>query len=83
MGIPAQLEVVHEVFRLTPESIERAVVLVHAFQQAEAEGRGAVMLEGQMADRATDRLNRTLLFRALRQGQLDCDRFSFPSDGDF
>jgi citrate lyase subunit beta/citryl-CoA lyase len=71
VGIPAQVGVVHRVFRLSSQVIERSVEQVRAFQRAESEGRGAVMIAGRMADRATDRLNRTLLLRALRQGQLD------------
>ncbi len=71
VGIPAQAEVVHEVFRLSSEEIARAAAEVRAFARAEAEGLGAVMIDGRMADRATDRLNRTVLQRAYRLGQLD------------
>lgn len=70
VGIPAQADVVYEVFRLEPAAIDAAVGEVRAYLQAEREGRGAVMIGGRMADRATDRLNRGLLLRALAQGQL-------------
>ncbi len=70
VGIPAQSDIVHEVFELSSEVVRRALERVRAFREAEAAGRGAAMIDGQMMDRATDRLNRVLLFQALRRGQL-------------
>lgn len=73
VGIPAQIEVVHEVFRIRAGELRRAIEHARAFRAAEAEGLGAVMIDGRMADRATDRLDRLLLLRALRLGQLDAE----------
>lgn len=70
-GMPAQAEIVESVFRIPREAIERAVAHVRAFAEAERAGRGAVMIGSKMADRATDRMNRTLVGRALALGQLD------------
>ena len=40
------------------------------FLEAEASGRGAIMIAGRMADRATDRVNRTTLKIASALGRL-------------
>ncbi|MFZ5787391.1 MAG: HpcH/HpaI aldolase/citrate lyase family protein [Acidobacteriota bacterium] len=69
-GMPAQAEVVLEVFRLPQAEIDAAVAEVRAYAEAERAGRGAVMIGGRMADRATDRINRALLERAHALGQL-------------
>ena len=70
-GMPAQAEVVREVFRLPRDAVERAVERVRAYAEAERAGRGAVMIDGRMADRATDRIDRALLERARALGELD------------
>jgi citrate lyase subunit beta/citryl-CoA lyase len=69
-GMPAQCEVVLDVFRIRTEAIDRAISQVRAYAAAERRGRGAVMIDGRMADRATDRINRALLERARALGQL-------------
>jgi len=71
VGIPAQIEVAHEVFGLPEEEIGRAIREVRAFQEALREGRGAVMIDGKMADRATDRHNRVVLAAARAAGKMD------------
>ncbi len=71
VGIPAQAEVVIEVFRPTSGEIRDAIAQVRAFREAVSSGRGATMIDGRMADRATDRLNRSLLERARTLGLLD------------
>jgi citrate lyase beta subunit len=70
-GIPAQAELVREVFRLDPAEIERSARVVEAFVAAERAGRGAVMIDGKMADRATVRMERVLLRVAHALGLLD------------
>ena len=70
-GIPAQTEVVLAVFSQDKVAVDAAVARVRTFAQAERSGRGAVMIEGQMADRATDRVQRMILAHALAQGALD------------
>jgi citrate lyase subunit beta/citryl-CoA lyase len=71
VGIPAQAEVVRDVFRLDPAEIERSARVVEAFMAAERAGRGAVMIDGKMADRATVRMERVLLAAAVALGLLD------------
>ena len=47
---PAQIEVVEQVFRPTDAEVEYARRVVEAFEAAEAEGAGAVAVDGQMVD---------------------------------
>jgi citrate lyase subunit beta/citryl-CoA lyase len=70
-GIPAQTDVVLSVFSQDQSSIARAIAHVRAFAAAERAGRGAVMIDGEMADRATDRVHRMVLTQALAQRALD------------
>ena len=42
-----------------------------AFLEAEREGRGAIMIDGKMSDRATDRIYRVALKTAYALGRLD------------
>ncbi len=70
-GIPAQVPVVREVFAPDAGQVARAIDAVRRFREAEARGLGAVMLDGKMADRATDRMHRVTLSRALAAGLLD------------
>ena len=60
-----------EIFQTPDEEIERAVKEAKQFLEAEASGRGATMIDGKMADRATDRLNRNTLKKAYAMGRLD------------
>lgn len=71
VGIPAQVAVAHEAFALPAAEVARALAEVRAFREAEREGRGATMIGGKMADRATDRHNRVVLSAALAAGVLD------------
>ena len=70
-GIPAQTEIAIEVFSMDPGVIERAVTEAKAFLSAERQGLGATMIDGKMADRATDRINRVALKTAFALGKLD------------
>ncbi len=70
-GIPYQAELAVEIFQVSDEEIRRAIQEARAFSQAEAEGRGATMIGGRMADRATDRVNRNTLKMAYALGRLD------------
>jgi citrate lyase subunit beta/citryl-CoA lyase len=69
-GIPEQTQLAVELFQITPEEIDRAVLETRAYLEAERSGRGSTMIEGRMADRATDRLNRQTLKIAYAQGLL-------------
>ena len=70
-GIPEQTVLAVEVFQIPDEEIARAVEEARLFAQVEAEGRGAAMIGGKMADRATDRINRVTLKTAYALGRLD------------
>jgi citrate lyase beta subunit len=70
-GHPAQVAPLIEVFSPSAAVVARAVEHVRAFREAERRGLGAVMLSGQMADRATDRMNRMTLAAAAARGMLD------------
>lgn len=58
---PAQIDLVNAVFTPSADDIARAERIVAAYRQAEAEGRGAVSLDGEMLDAASIRVaQRTL-----------------------
>jgi citrate lyase subunit beta / citryl-CoA lyase len=69
-GIPEQTALAVEIFQLPEHEIARAIEEAKLFLEAEAEGRGATMIGGKMADRATDRLNRNTLKMAFALGRL-------------
>ena len=75
-GIPAQTDIALDVFSLDAGVIANAVEEAKLFLAAEKEGRGATMIKGKMADRATDRINRMVLKTAFAQGVLDADTAS-------
>lgn len=58
---PDQIAVINQVFSPSPEEIERALRVVQAHENALAEGKAAVELDGRMIDSATIRLARTTL----------------------
>jgi len=70
-GIPEQTQMAVEIFRIPDDEINRAVDAARLFLEAEAQGRGAVMIDGKMADRATDRVNRNTLKTAYALGRID------------
>lgn len=70
-GIPEQAALAVEIFRISDEEIERALEEAKLFREAEASGRGAAMIGGRMADRATDRINRATLKTAYALGRMD------------
>ena len=70
-GIPEQTALAVEIFQLPDEEIERAIEEARQFVEAESQGRGALMMGGQMADRATDRINRVTIKTAYALGRLD------------
>jgi citrate lyase subunit beta / citryl-CoA lyase len=70
-GIPDQTAMAVEIFKTPDEEIERAIKEAKQFLEAEASGRGATMIDGKMADRATDRLNRNTLKKAYAMGRID------------
>jgi citrate lyase subunit beta/citryl-CoA lyase len=58
---PRQVATINKAFSPTPEQIDRAKRLIHAFSLAEAEGQGAVKFEGMMVDYANVRQAERLL----------------------
>lgn len=70
-GIPDQTAMAVEIFQTPDQEIERAIQEAKLFFAAEASGRGATMIDGKMADRATDRLNRNTLKKAYAMGRID------------
>ena len=61
---PAQIGVVNEVFSPTQAEISWAKKIVAAYEEANAAGRGAVSVDGQMVDAASIKMARTILDRA-------------------
>jgi len=58
---PAQIETVNDVFSPTEEEIEWARKVVQAYEEANAAGRGAISVGGQMIDAASVRMARNTL----------------------
>lgn len=61
---PSQIDIANDVFSPTPEEVERARRLIAAYEQAEAEGLGAVAVDGVMVDAASARIVRNTLQKA-------------------
>lgn len=70
-GIPEQTALAVEIFQLPDAEIHQAVEEARVFLQAEKSGLGATMISGKMADRATDRINRSTLKIAYALGRVD------------
>jgi citrate lyase subunit beta/citryl-CoA lyase len=67
---PRQVEIANEVYTPTPEEIARALRVIAAADEAEADGRGAFALDGRMIDAPLVQLQRRILERARRAGAL-------------
>ncbi|HSQ18833.1 MAG TPA: hypothetical protein VLR92_00530, partial [Blastocatellia bacterium] len=72
-GIPDQTAMAVEIFQTPEDEIQRALNETKQFLEAEISGRGATIIDGKMADRATDRLNRNTLKKAYALGRIDED----------
>jgi len=70
-GIPDQTAMAVEIFQTPGDEIEHAINYAKKFLAAEASGRGATMIDGKMADRATDRIIRNTLKKAYAMGRID------------
>jgi len=68
---PGQIDVVNAVFSPSPEEIERARMVIEAYEVAVESGHGAVSLDGSMVDNATIRLARRLWEQAKHLGLLN------------
>ncbi len=70
---PRQIEVIHEVFRPTPEEIQNALDVMDAIKRAREMGTGVISLRGRMVDApVVTRAARTLR-TAVAFGMIDCD----------
>ena len=65
---PGQIDVVNAAFSPSPEEIERARMVIEAYEAVVESGRGAVSLDGSMVDNATIRLARRLWEQAKHLG---------------
>jgi citrate lyase subunit beta/citryl-CoA lyase len=63
---PSQLGVIHRLFAPTPEELDDARRTVAAADRAEADGRGAFLLDGKLVDRPIAERARRLVDRASR-----------------
>jgi citrate lyase beta subunit len=70
-GIPEQTALAVEIFQLPDAEIDKAIEEARTFLQAERAGLGATMIDGKMADRATDRINRSTLKIAYALGRIE------------
>jgi len=70
---PRQIEVIHEVFRPTPEEIQNALDVIEAIKRAREMGTGVISLRGRMVDApVVTRAARTLR-TAVAFGMIDYD----------
>jgi citrate lyase subunit beta/citryl-CoA lyase len=67
---PSQIEIANEVFAPDPEVAERAKRIVDAYAEAMAEGKGAVSVDGQMVDEATNKMAQDIVEKAEAAGIL-------------
>jgi citrate lyase subunit beta/citryl-CoA lyase len=65
---PSQVEIAKAVFSPAPADVERARAMIKAYDEALAQGLGAVQYEGKMIDIASVRIVRNLVDRADRIG---------------
>lgn len=61
---PSQIEPANEVFAPSTEEAEKAVRIVEAYRAAHQEGRGAVSVDGEMVDEATNKMAKNIVARA-------------------
>ena len=61
---PCSREVVTSIYAPDPLRVARARAEVAAYEEAEAQGKGAVQYEGRMIDAATSRVLRNIIRRA-------------------
>ena len=66
---PSQLEPCNRVFGPAPDEVERSQRIIEAFEQAEAEGRGVVTVDGRMIENLhVEQARRTLALAAAIEG---------------
>ncbi|HEX6779964.1 MAG TPA: CoA ester lyase [Ktedonobacterales bacterium] len=60
---PAQLPIANRIFAPSPDELNWARTVVQSYEQASAEGRGALSVSGKMVDAANIRMAQTILQR--------------------
>jgi citrate lyase subunit beta/citryl-CoA lyase len=61
---PAQIEVINDVFTPAPEVVEYQRKVLAAFEEAEAQGKASIAVDGKMVDYAVARVARAVIARA-------------------
>jgi len=61
---PSQIEVINDVFTPSPDVVEYHQKVLAAFEEAEAEGKASIAVDGKMVDYAVARVARAILARA-------------------
>ena len=64
VNYPTQIEIANEVFAPDPEVADRAQRIVNAYAEAMEEGKGAVSVDGQMVDEATNKMAQEIVVNA-------------------
>lgn len=67
---PDQIEIANEVFAPDPTEAEKAKRIVDAYAEAMDEGRGAVSVDGEMVDEATNKMAQRIVEKAQAAGIL-------------
>ena len=67
---PAQLAPIHAAFTPSPEELARAQKVIAAYEQADREGKGAIVIDDEMVDAATLKVEARKLAVARRAGLL-------------
>ena len=67
---PSQITIANEVFAPDPDVAERARRIVEAYAEAKEAGKGAVSVDGQMVDEATNRMAQEIVSKATAAGVL-------------
>jgi len=70
---PRQIEVIHEVFRPTPEEIQNALDVMEAIKRAREMGTGVISLRGRMVDAPVVARAARTLRTAVAFGMIDYD----------
>ena len=61
---PSQIEIANEIFAPDPDVADRAERIVEAYADAMDEGKGAVKVDGQMVDEATNKMAQDIVEKA-------------------
>jgi citrate lyase subunit beta/citryl-CoA lyase len=68
---PSQIEIANDVYAPEPDEVEHAQRVVEAMEAGQAEGKGAVQLDGEMIDEASIRKAHETIDRARQIGMIE------------